>query len=94
MQKGNDQQPVMAQAVPVTYASAPSAPTVVNAQQEGVVHATYVAPQNDSLGVCRRCRREFVRRPGVNDGQAQYYRCDDCESHRLSDMVWGSCSVC
>ncbi len=95
-------QPVMAEAVPVNsvpQASAP--PTVVYIEQQqaphGVVQATYVTPQQTesaNIGVCRRCRREFVRQPGVNDGQAQYYRCGQCEEYRLADMIAGSCVVC
>lgn len=45
------------------------------------------------IGICRRCREQFVRRPGVNDGQAQYYRCDACERKRGEDMFYGSCAV-
>lgn len=60
--------------------------------QPTVVHATAAQPA-DNIGICRRCRRQFVRRPGVNDGQAQYYRCDDCEQYRFQDMVFGSCTI-
>ena len=45
------------------------------------------------IGICRRCRQQFVRRPGVNDGQAQYYRCEECEGKRLEDMFYGSCAM-
>lgn len=96
-------QPVMAEAVAIhgdSHPSAPTAPTVVHVEQQvqqpvgGVVQATYVEPQLDNVGICRRCRRQFTRPPGINDGQAQYYRCADCEEFRLSDLIAGSCSVC
>jgi hypothetical protein len=75
--------PVMAQAVPVpTYA------------QPAVVVEAVPAQTDNNVGICRRCRQPFVRRPGVNDGQAQYYRCDNCEQFRLQDIIVGSCVVC
>lgn len=77
-------QPQVVHAVPVTatYATPPAAIVV-----EGVPH------EGPNVGVCRRCRRQFVRKPGVNDGQAQYYRCDECEQFRLSDIIEGSCRI-
>jgi hypothetical protein len=74
---------VMAEAVPVaTYA------------QPAVVVEAVPAQTDDSVGICRRCRQPFVRRPGVNDGQAQYYRCEHCEQFRLQDIILGSCAIC
>lgn len=55
------------------------------------IHVTATAAPN--IGICRRCRQEFVRRPDVNDGQAQYYRCEECEKYRLEDIFWGSCVI-
>jgi hypothetical protein len=54
--------------------------------------ATY--NENERVGVCRRCRYTFQRRPGVNDGQAQYFTCERCEPHRMNDMMAGSCALC
>jgi len=60
-----------------------------------------IQPSNSPLsqetaeyGICRRCRREFRRAPGVNEGQAQYFRCSECETHRGADLFMGSCSLC
>lgn len=49
--------------------------------------------EDEHVGICRRCRRVFERPPGVNDGQAQYYRCSECEKHRWGDIVEGSCHI-
>lgn len=49
--------------------------------------------ENSRVGVCRRCRREFVRPIGVNDGQAQYYRCSECDAMRFDEMILASCSL-
>jgi flavoprotein len=49
--------------------------------------------ENSRVGVCRRCRREFVRPIGVNDGQAQYYRCSECDAVRFDEMILASCSL-
>ncbi len=51
------------------------------------------AADESNIGECRRCRRAFVRSPGINDGQAQYYRCKECEEYRLQDIIVGSCSI-
>ena len=58
--------------------------------QSQSVHATV---ENSRVGVCRRCRREFVRPIGVNDGQAQYYRCSECDAMRFDEMILESCSL-
>lgn len=52
-----------------------------------------VTVENSRVGVCRRCRREFVRPIGVNDGQAQYYRCSECDAMRFDEMILSSCSL-
>lgn len=61
---------------------------------EGTAHVTARPTENAQIGICRRCGREFTRPPGVNDGQAQYYRCAECESYRWQDIFEGSCAVC
>jgi hypothetical protein len=72
-------------------------------QEPQVVHATEVSTgttavpvvvEGANIGICRRCRQQFVRRPDVHDGMAQYYRCEDCEKLRIWDMIEGSCRVC
>ena len=78
-------------AVPVTNNNEPTIAYVVPEQ------ATYVASEpleNANVGICRRCRRQFTRPVGVNDGQAQYYRCQECEGYRWNDIFEGSCVIC
>lgn len=77
-----DVQEVQAFAVPATYA-----------QPHAIVVEGVAAQPETNIGVCRRCRQPFVRRPGVNDGQAQYYRCENCEQFRLMDLIEGSCTI-
>lgn len=84
------------QAVPVQSGT----PVVVITQAAPQQNIIYVvdsgvqSAEDARVGICRRCRRQFTRPLGVNDGQAQYYRCAECEQHRLGDMFAGSCSVC
>ena len=73
----------------VVLASAPPPENVVYVVDSGVQTA-----EDSRVGICRRCRRQFTRPLGVNDGQAQYYRCPECEGYRLSDLIAGSCVVC
>lgn len=60
-----------------------------------VIYPTLAEPLSNSdngrYGVCRKCRRVFERPPGVNDGQAQYYRCPECDNERWPDMIISSC---
>lgn len=78
--KGDVVQPTAVVATPVT---------ATIAQPPLEVEATAA---ND-IGTCRRCRQQFVRRPGVHDGEAQYYRCEECEKFRLQDIIEGSCTI-
>jgi hypothetical protein len=32
----------------------------------------------ETRAICRGCGREYIRPAGCHDGQAQYYRCSDC----------------
>ena len=72
----------------------PVEPTPVTATvaQPPVMVVEGVAEDN-RIGICRRCRQQFVRKPGVHDGMAQYYRCESCEEHRLADIIIGSCTI-
>ena len=80
--------------------AAASSPTIVHAtpvqSTPAVVYAT--TPQHQipgeagDIGICRKCRRQFRRPPGVNDGQAQYYRCQECDGERLQDILY-SCVI-
>jgi hypothetical protein len=70
-----------------THAEVYAYPVQVQSQS---VQATV---ENSRVGVCRRCRREFVRPIGVNDGQAQYYRCSECDAMRFDEMILESCSL-
>jgi len=73
--------PPMAEAVPVTMSQYPappqqqySTPTPIVVQSVPLQH-----PQNaEPAPICRGCGRAFVRSPGVHEGQAQWFRCDDC----------------
>lgn len=49
--------------------------------------------ENERFGICRGCRRVFERSPQYHEGHVQYYRCPECNSHRLSDMIAASCIV-
>lgn len=89
MQSSNNQQKEPNNSTPVAQA-VPVEPTITTAPAM-VVNA--VPAEDDRIGICRRCRQQFVRRPGVNDGQAQYYRCDECEKFRLQDIIEGSCII-
>jgi hypothetical protein len=53
------------------------------------------SPTSEEWGICRRCRREFRRPPGVNDGQAQYYRCPECSDDKVrwNEFFSGSCII-
>lgn len=85
--------PVIAYSTPVRHVqsvqTAPSIPLNVYVPRGEAGYA-----ENSEIGVCRRCRYTFRRRPGVHDGQAQYYTCEACEPHRMGDMVKGSCTLC
>jgi DNA-directed RNA polymerase subunit RPC12/RpoP len=48
--------------------------------------------ENETIGVCRRCRRQFERPPGVHDGSAQYYRCPECAGIKFEDVLY-SCTI-
>lgn len=82
----------IATAVPVHVTSVQQPPPV---QVHSTIAQEYLLnPQiveDERHGVCRRCRRVFLRPPGVNDGQAQYYRCPDCDKDRLSEIILNSC---
>jgi hypothetical protein len=98
----------VATAVPVTTSAVPvSAHGVVIAttpshQYNNATPAVIISPQGNYLspaiqedertGLCRKCRRTFQRPPGVNDGQASYYRCRECENSRMDEYI-ASCTV-
>jgi hypothetical protein len=56
-------------------------------------HALTPLPTPTPLPVCRGCRRTYMRNPRYHEGQAQYFRCEACDSHRIGDMVKGSCNI-
>lgn len=88
--------------------SNPSAPPAVAVEvdtketyEPTVVHAYVVPPTvnaqadpSNNVGICRRCGRQFIRPPGVDDAQASYYRCPECSQMRLLDIIAGSCVIC
>jgi hypothetical protein len=77
------QKPIVVTAVPVTD---PSSPPL---QVESTPYTVTVESSNQAI--CRGCGRQFTRAPGVHDGQAQYYRCDECNS--LSNVFISSCTL-
>lgn len=88
-------------AVPVEQSPVPSAPVAVqatNAQPHVMVivdnpNIQDFVQEDEHTGICRKCRRPFQRPVGVHDGQAQYYRCEDCNKTRLLDIIEGSCNL-
>lgn len=90
----------VATAVPVTTTIAAEGVVVAHATH-GATPAVIVSPQGNYIiqqeedgrfGICRKCRRRFQRPAGVNDGQASYYRCAECERSRLDDYI-ASCNI-
>ncbi len=49
--------------------------------------------ETNDTGICRRCRQPFRRPPGVNDGQANYYRCARCNDKRGEEMLESLCVI-
>ncbi len=49
--------------------------------------------ETNDVGICRRCRQAFRRPPGVNDGQANYYRCAQCNDKRGEEMLDSLCVI-
>lgn len=75
----------------VVYANNQPAPAVyaVPLQQGGIGLQVQETPD---VGICRRCRQPFQRPPGVNDGQASYYRCSRCNDMRAGELL-DSCVI-
>jgi hypothetical protein len=77
--------PPMAQAVPVTMSS-------YDQQQQSstpiVVQSVPVqTPQSaDSAPICKSCGRAFIRGPDVHSGQAQWFRCDECNRTTIANF--------
>lgn len=92
--------PVTANAVPISaqgvviatpdYRHNNATPAVIVSPQGNYLSPTY--QEDERRGVCRKCRRIFERPAGVNDGQASYYRCRECENSRLDDYI-SSCAI-
>jgi hypothetical protein len=60
-----------------TIAAEPHQPII---QVEAVAHA------GPNYGYCRRCGRQFVRTPDINEASAQYYRCRECAQLHVTDF--------
>ncbi len=91
MSTQKDQSVPIVTAVPVTQPN-------VQVYVQATPAADNLSPYNSSgetsdIGICRKCRRQFRRPPGVNDGQAQYYRCAECDDQRIFDLAINSCSI-
>mmetsp|Transcript_2982 Transcript_2982/g.2641 ORF Transcript_2982/g.2641 Transcript_2982/m.2641 type:complete len:110 (-) Transcript_2982:137-466(-) len=83
----NKNEPVFVTAIPV------SQPPVVQGYASPLVETgVNNGLENERYGICRRCRRQFERPRGVNDGQAQYYSCPECAGIKLSDLLF-SCVI-
>lgn len=78
----SEQKPIVVTAIPVSESSTPIRveSTPYNVTVESLDQA-----------ICRGCGRQFTRAPGVHDGQAQFYRCDECNS--LSNVIISSCNL-
>lgn len=58
-------------------------------QVNSTLYNITVEPSNQ--GICRGCGRQFTREPGVHNGQAQYYRCNECNS--MTNVFISSCVI-
>lgn len=102
----SQQHPVVVTAIPEASPSSqqPAAQAyVANVSSEPIsVEAHVVRPprtdlervglENETIGVCRRCRRQFARPLGVHDGNAAYYRCPECVGIKAEDII-ASCII-
>ena len=84
MSSSNQQynQPIIVTAIPVNDSSHPL-------QVNSTPYSVTVESSNQAI--CRGCGRQFTREPGVHNGQAQYYRCEECNS--LTNVFLGSCVI-
>lgn len=78
----NNNQPVIVTAIPVADNSQPI-------RVDAAVYNVTVEPS--SQAICRGCGRQFTRKPGTHDGQAQFYRCDECNG--WTSIFAGSCTI-
>lgn len=80
--------------ITATAVSVDAKPVEVHAQAERQPRTELerLGLENETIGVCRRCRRQFVRPPGVHDGSAQYYRCQECAGLKFEDILY-SCII-
>jgi glutamine amidotransferase PdxT len=76
------QKPILVTAIPVTENSYP-------VQVDSTPYNITVESSNQAI--CRGCGRQFTRAPGVHSGQAQYFRCEDCNS--MSNVFISSCVI-
>jgi hypothetical protein len=90
-QSNNEQHYPTVTAGPVEQNPPTISPTVAFAQEIPMTSTGLY--ENERFGICRRCRRQFERPPGVHDGQAQYYRCKECDGVRLQEMIIDSCII-
>ncbi len=89
--QSNEQQYPTVTAVPVEQNPQTISPTVAFAQEIPITSTGLY--ENERFGICRRCRRQFERPPGVHDGQAQYYRCKECDGVRFQEIIIDSCII-
>lgn len=95
VQKSDARSIVIVDAVPVsTTQPIVNETTVVQGYPERTPRTDLerVGLETQEIGVCRRCRRQFRRPAGVNDGQAAFYRCSECVGLKFEDIV-NSCTI-
>eukprot|EP01038_Epipyxis_sp_PR26KG_P009802 gene9802-13189_t len=80
---------IVANAIPVKETKQSN--TVVYAV--GSQLSTSPPSQQELMGTCRKCGRQFQRSPEFHDGQAQYYRCPECFDERWTDIFVSSCVI-
>ncbi len=76
------QTPIIVTAIPVNENNYP-------VQVQSTPYTVTVESSNQAI--CRGCGRSFIRAPGVLSSQAQYYRCEECNS--LTNVVVSSCII-
>ena len=86
--QGKDE-PIFVTAIAVTDTNPPYQSQASSAQASHAYPTVTVEASREAI--CRGCGRPFIREPGVHEAQAQYFRCEDCNS--LSNVMISSCVI-